>query len=78
MIAVLEFQFEKIPCLSHAVDGGWSDWTNSLCDAQCGPGKLNRTRTCDNPPPSGGGLDCSGPALETVDCNNGPCVGKLL
>lgn len=75
---VLEFQFKNFPSFSRAVHGGWSDWTESPCDAPCGPGKRNRTRTCDNPPPSGGGAECSGPALETVDCNVGPCVGKLL
>jgi len=68
----------SVPSLSPAVDGGWTDWIYSPCHAQCGPGKQNRTRACSNPLPSGGGKDCPGPDLETVDCNNGPCVGKLL
>ena len=75
--AILEFQFKNVASL-FTVDGGWSDWIDSPCDAQCGPGKQNRTRTCNNPPPSGGGNDCLGSAVETVDCNNAPCVGKLL
>ncbi|KAL9959837.1 hypothetical protein ACROYT_G033195 [Oculina patagonica] len=57
------------PC---AIDGGWSQWTFFECKPLCGPGQRNRTRTCTNPPPSGGGADCPGLPLETLDCNNGP------
>ncbi|KAL9959836.1 hypothetical protein ACROYT_G033194 [Oculina patagonica] len=56
------------------VDGGWSNWTYTPCNQPCGPGQRNRTRTCTKPPPSGSGADCPGLALETLDCNEGPCV----
>ncbi|XP_078343053.1 coadhesin-like [Oculina patagonica] len=55
------------------VHGGWSQWTYFPCNVPCGAGKRNRTRTCTNPPPSGGGAACPGAALETLDCYNGPC-----
>lgn len=32
-----------------------------------------RNRTCTNPPPSGLGLDCAGPAAELQICNTESC-----
>ena len=52
------------------VNGGWSDW--SACSATCGGG--TQTRTCTNPPPSGGGADCSGPSSQS--CNQQACKSK--
>lgn len=49
------------------VDGSWTGW--GLCSANCGPG--SQTRTCTNPAPSGGGADCSGPAVQA--CNIRAC-----
>ena len=60
------------------VDGQWSHWTYFPCGVSCGKGQRNRTRTCTNPSPLGGGKDCSGTGLETLDCYNPPCPGKLL
>ena len=60
-----------------AVDGQWSHWTYFPCSVSCGQGQRNCTRTCTNPPPSGGGKDCSGTAFETLHCYNPPCPGKL-
>ena len=60
------------------VDGHWSHWTYFPCGVSCGKGQRNRTRTCTNPSPLGGGKDCSGTGLETLDCYNPPCPGKLL
>ncbi|KAL9959434.1 hypothetical protein ACROYT_G032758 [Oculina patagonica] len=59
--------------IAEIVHGGWSQWTYFPCNVPCGAGKRNRTRTCTNPPPSGGGAACPGAALETLDCYNGPC-----
>ncbi|KAL9952095.1 hypothetical protein ACROYT_G039302 [Oculina patagonica] len=60
------------PC---AVNGGWSDFGDwGECNAACGDGKQERSRTCTNPPPSNGGAQCSGPNKETRTCNNGPCA----
>ena len=43
----------------------------------CGGGVQIRTRTCTNPPPSGGGETCIeqdlGPASETQECNTDEC-----
>ena len=36
-----------------------------------------RTRSCNNPEPSCGGKNCSGPAVETMKCNELPCEGLL-
>ncbi|XP_022783430.1 coadhesin-like [Stylophora pistillata] len=55
------------------VDGGWTPWATGPCNVLCGDGKRNRTRTCTNPPASGGGDDCMGTTFETENCNPGPC-----
>jgi len=56
----------------NAVDcavSGWSNWTN--CNATCGGGRTNRTRTVTTPA-SGGGLPC--PSLyEENSCNTQVC-----
>lgn len=56
------------------VNGGltpWSDW--SLCDRICGGGRRERTRSCTNPVPRNGGLDCAGPLVEAVPCSEHEC-----
>ncbi|XP_078378120.1 properdin-like [Oculina patagonica] len=56
------------------VDGGWSDWSAwGSCTVTCGGGTQTRTRTCTNPPPSNGGLPCSGPATESQQCGTASC-----
>ncbi|KAI8492290.1 hypothetical protein Bbelb_301870 [Branchiostoma belcheri] len=58
-----------VPC---PVDGGWSNWSPwSDCSVTCGIGTSTRTRTCTNPPPANGGMDCVGQAQETQQCNTG-------
>ena len=38
----------------------WGEWENvGDCSTTCGPGLQNRTRICDNPEPSLGGVECS-------------------
>lgn len=55
------------------VDGGYSAW--SSCSVTCGYGV--QQRTCNNPPPSNDGRNCSeqenglGPSV--ASCNAGPC-----
>ena len=51
------------------IDGGWSEW--SECSASCGGG--TQTRTCTNPEPQFGGLDCVGEASQS--CNTQSCGG---
>ena len=60
------------------VNGGWSDFGAwGECNAACGDGQQERSRTCTNPPPAHGGAECSGSSIEFRSCNNGPCKGGL-
>ena len=57
-------------CFADPLHGGWTGW--SECSAtQCGQ-TGSRTRSCTNPPPTNGGLPCSGAAMES--CTIAPCV----
>ena len=59
------------------VNGGWTSYgTWSTCSVSCGNGTQSRSRSCTNPPPSGGGKDCVGSATETKECDGGACAGK--
>ncbi|XP_045163580.2 coadhesin-like [Mercenaria mercenaria] len=56
------------------VDGMWSEWTAwSTCDVTCENGTQTRTRTCTNPPPANGGLNCSGSATDMKACHKQLC-----
>ncbi|XP_065939379.1 coadhesin [Magallana gigas] len=56
------------------IDGAWSSWSGyGLCSVSCGGGKQSRSRTCTNPKPANGGLDCPGGASELTDCNVDVC-----
>ncbi|XP_078377620.1 SCO-spondin-like [Oculina patagonica] len=57
------------------VNGSWSEWSDwGSCSLTCGEGGVKkRTRTCTNPPPTNGGLDCVGPPEETSECNVRAC-----
>ena len=60
--------------LISAVNGGFANfsaWTN--CDAPCGGGTQDRSRTCSNPPRANGGADCVGEWFETRECNRQRC-----
>ncbi|CAC5422953.1 Neurotrypsin,Scavenger receptor cysteine-rich type 1 protein M130,Deleted in malignant brain tumors 1 protein,Thrombospondin-1,Mucin-like protein,Adhesion G protein-coupled receptor B1,Scavenger receptor cysteine-rich type 1 protein M160,Hemicentin-1,Thrombospondin-2 [Mytilus coruscus] len=53
------------------VDGEWSEWTSwNLCSATCNGGIQDRTRKCNAPTPSNGGLYCNGTTIESRPCNN--------
>jgi len=59
------------PC---AVNGGWGDWTDwSQCSELCGGGNQTKTRRCNNPPPTSGGLPCDGIISTTRECNIQSC-----
>ncbi|XP_028394319.1 uncharacterized protein LOC114518504 isoform X2 [Dendronephthya gigantea] len=58
------------------IDGMYSDWSMwSGCDRPCGSGHKTRARSCSNPEPQFGGMNCTGQGseLETVACNTDPC-----
>ncbi|XP_060581974.1 angiopoietin-related protein 2-like [Ruditapes philippinarum] len=53
----------------HAVDGNWAPWSSwTSCDVTCGSGYLLRHRTCTNPAPQNGGIDCPGNGTELKTC----------
>ena len=59
------------------VHGGWGDWKPyGDCSKTCGDGTHTRTRECDDPPESNGGLDCPGESTETSVCNEKACPSK--
>ena len=58
-----------IPC---AINGGWTLWSKwSFCSVSCGTGYKLRSRTCTNPSPLYGGLQCKGSNNETMECDTG-------
>ena len=59
------------------VNGGWGSWSEwAECTASCDGGTTNRNRSCDSPPPSKGGEDCRGAAVEMKVCNDHPCPSE--
>ena len=61
------------------VNGGWSNWMPyTKCSKSCGSGSQVSTRTCDNPAPAHGGMECSGLAERTRECNTNPCPSMIL
>ena len=47
--------------------GPWAGWTT--CSLSCGKGgNRRRQRTCDNPKPSGNGMNCVGESSQSKDC----------
>ena len=59
------------------VDGQWGRFGSwSTCSQTCGGGIRTRQRSCDNPPPSNGGADCTGNAIRERECNTNACPGE--
>ena len=57
------------------VDGSWSSWVDAtVCTESCGGGTLFQNRTCSDPVPSNGGLECPGSDFQSVSCNTFPCL----
>ncbi|XP_028403037.1 uncharacterized protein LOC114525804 isoform X2 [Dendronephthya gigantea] len=59
------------PCDKGAcpVHGNWASWSNwGPCSASCGSGVKERSRTCTNPVPFYGGLDCFENSHDYSDC----------
>ncbi|XP_015264814.1 PREDICTED: complement component C7 [Gekko japonicus] len=49
------------------IDGGWSCWSSW---SSCAGGRKSRSRSCNNPNPSGGGRSCIGEATENRQCED--------
>ncbi|XP_069066851.1 SCO-spondin-like [Pleurodeles waltl] len=67
---------QEEPCDSSLcpVGGGWTGWSSwSDCSASCDSGIQIRNRSCSHPNPSHGGAECTGPQIQTRDCNTHPC-----
>ena len=61
------------------VNGGWSNWMPyTKCSKSCGSGSQVSTRRCNNPTPAHGGMECSGPAERTRECNTNPCPSMII
>ncbi|XP_014811222.1 PREDICTED: SCO-spondin [Calidris pugnax] len=63
------------PCGTAEPSPGWSPWTPwGECSAPCGSGEQRRHRDCASRAPGGG--NCTGPRLQTRDCNTQPCRAR--
>ncbi|KAH0627908.1 hypothetical protein JD844_008475 [Phrynosoma platyrhinos] len=49
------------------INGGWSCWSSW---SPCTAGRKSRTRSCNNPYPSGGGHSCIGETVENQQCED--------
>ena len=59
------------PSPDPVINGSWSEWSSwSSCAEDC---SQTRNRSCDNPPPQYGGLNCSGHDAETSVCHGEDC-----
>lgn len=63
------------PILDAPIDGGWSSWSEftscihrSGSEFDAADSCLCQTRTCNNPAPQNGGLDCMGPSISVTNC----------
>ncbi|XP_052812493.1 thrombospondin-1-like [Mya arenaria] len=56
------------------VDGNWANWGAwSTCDVTCENGTQVRMRTCTNPVPKNGGLNCTGQDRQIRMCSKDLC-----
>lgn len=79
-----DIQKAKLVCptfckLCSLVDGQWAEWSAwSPCSVTCENGTESRTRTCSNPFPANGGLDCVGASTDTKACSLEACPGSRM
>ena len=61
-------------CLIFYLDGNWGPWTEySACSTTCGTGLQIKSRKCNDPAPSIGGLQCDGDFGDVKYCNITSC-----
>ena len=60
--------------------GVWGCWSEmSKCSVSCGQGVSARSRQCQSLPPGKPfTIPCDGEAEEINQCNEGPCISKIL
>ncbi|KAK3107042.1 hypothetical protein FSP39_005764 [Pinctada imbricata] len=57
------------------IDGNWSGWrVTSSCSVTCGSGLQYMERSCNNPAPSNGGINCTGSAFKHQACVRKACA----
>ncbi|XP_061923374.1 semaphorin-5B-like isoform X2 [Entelurus aequoreus] len=72
-------EYQDCNVQSCPVKGAWSCWSSwSQCSLGCGGGHYQRTRSCNNPPPSTGGDICLGLHTEEALCNTHTCDGGWM
>ncbi|KAH9496722.1 hypothetical protein Btru_009793 [Bulinus truncatus] len=57
---ILREESEKKDQVTGIVNGGWSDWADWMCTANCPSNVMVRKRLCNRPTPANGGKDCTG------------------
>ena len=76
---VFPFETSIIDTLFFLVSGEWSDWEDwGTCSNTCGNGTRYRTRRCDDPEPTNGGMECVGNNTQEEICNEGTCAGVII
>ncbi|XP_001623142.2 uncharacterized protein LOC5501884 isoform X2 [Nematostella vectensis] len=69
---------ETTPCNLRPcpINGNYTQWSEyTPCSKTCGGGTRHRTRSCTNPAPQYGGVNCTviGNPVDTIECNTSPC-----
>lgn len=69
---------QDVPCNRKPcpINGGFSDFKDTHCESTWNDGKLTMTRTCDNPKPAYGGIDCVGSKSKIGDTITNDCLLK--
>ncbi|XP_056009334.1 SCO-spondin-like, partial [Ostrea edulis] len=73
-VGTYKYMWFNWDCKSRAVNGNWGGWGSwGSCNRNCGSGTRSRSRSCNNPAPSGGGQYCSGSSSSSSSCNTHNC-----
>ena len=73
-IVIHSHTYVYLKTFQFSVNGEWSVWGAwGTCSLTCGGGQASRARTCSDPYPANGGLDCVGTSSEFGTCNNDSC-----